>query len=285
MRYIAFDRYRVRVEIHRGRAMVRHARAALYENVSRPVLAVGNDYAANHQHPSHSHRRSQLLHAMTGTMVVSTDQGSWIVPPQQGLWIPGGIMHGFRMIGAVSTRSVYLEPDIDCGLPSRCCVLGISKLLQQLLMEAVDVPVQYEAASRGDAIMNLILHELRVAPRHPLTVPFPVRKELTARCGSFLERPSVHETIDDWAAALAISRRGFTRLFRAETGLSFAEWQRRVAVLQAVHRLARGEAVTTVALDLGYSSPAAFTSMFKRVVGVPPSRHTASSSPRHGSRK
>jgi hypothetical protein len=68
------------------------------------------------------------------------------------------------MIGAVSTRSVYLEPDIDCGLPSHCCVLGISKLLQQLLMEAVDVPVQYEAASRGDAIMNLILHELRVAP-------------------------------------------------------------------------------------------------------------------------
>jgi hypothetical protein len=31
----------------------------------------------------------------------------------------------------------------------------------------------------------------------------------------FLERPSVHETIDDWAAALAMSRRGFTRLFRS----------------------------------------------------------------------
>jgi AraC-like DNA-binding protein len=256
----------------------------MYEDVPRPVVAVGNDYASGHEHPSHRHRRSQLLHAMTGTMVVSTDQGSWIVPPQQGLWIPGGVAHGFRMIGEVSTRSAYVEPGIDCGLPDHCCAVGVSRLLRQLLVEAVDVPVAYEAGSRGDAIMSLILHELRIAPRHPLTVPFPADERLAARCTDFLARPSVQETIDAWAAALAMSRRGFTRLFRAETGLSFAEWLRRAAVLQAVHRLAQGEAITTIAFDLGYGSPAAFTSMFKRVVGVPPSRHAANT-PRRGSRK
>jgi quercetin dioxygenase-like cupin family protein len=95
--------------------MIRHVRALDYENVSRPVFAVGNNYASGREHPAHSHRRSQLLHAVTGTMVVSTDHGAWVVPPQQGLWIPAGVTHGFRMIGDVSTRSVYLEAHIDCG--------------------------------------------------------------------------------------------------------------------------------------------------------------------------
>ena len=38
-------------------------------------------------------------------------------------------------------------------------------------------------------------------------------------------------------------------------------------------RLAAGEAVTTVALDLGYDSPAAFSTMFKRLMGIAPNRY------------
>lgn len=37
----------------------------------------------------------------------------------------------------------------------------------------------------------------------------------------------------------------------------------------SLHCLA-GEAVTTVALDLGYDNPAAFTSVFKRALGEAP---------------
>jgi len=246
--------------------MVRNARAADYENLPRALLAVGNTYPSGHEHAPHAHRRSQLLHAVTGTMVVSTDQGGWVVPPQQGLWIPAGVTHGFRMIGEVSTRSVYVEPRNDCGLPCHCCVLGVSTLLQQLLIAAIDLPVSYEEGSRGEAIATLILHELRIASRRPLTLPFPRGKSLLAKCIRFLERPSGGNATDAWANELAMSRRSFTRLFRSETGLSLSEWQRRATVLQAINRLATGEAVTTIALDLGYSSPAAFTSMFTRIV-------------------
>ena len=45
------------------------------------------------------------------------------------------------MVGDVSTRSIYIEPDIDCGLPNHCCVIAVSQLLYQLLAEAVEVPV------------------------------------------------------------------------------------------------------------------------------------------------
>jgi len=38
-------------------------------------------------------------------------------------------------------------------------------------------------------------------------------------------------------------------------------------------RLAAGETVTSIALDLGYDSPAAFATMFKRRLGLSPSQY------------
>ena len=65
----------------------------------------------------------------------------------------------------------------------------------------------------------------------------------------------------------------FTRLFRRETGMSFADWRQQACLSVALPRLAEGVAVTAVALDLGYDSPASFSTMFKRVLGVSPSRY------------
>jgi AraC-like DNA-binding protein len=130
--------------------------------------------------------------------------------------------------------------------------------------------------------MSLLLLEVRAARSHALAVPFPTDVKLAALCRGFLREPSAHATIDDWAQELAMSRRAFTRAFRRETGLSFAEWRRQAAVLRAVERIAGGEAITTIALDLGYGSSAAFTSMFRRVLGVPPRRYAVLASENDG---
>lgn len=65
--------------------------------------------------------------------------------------------------------------------------------------------------------------------------------------------------------------RTFNRLFRQQTGLSFSQWRQRGCVVLALARLAAGEAVTRIALDFGYESPAAFSTMFRRVLGQAPS--------------
>jgi len=43
-------------------------------------------------------------------------------------------------------------------------------------------------------------------------------------------------------------------------------------VLEAMGRLGGGEPVTQVALDLGYESVSAFSAMFHRATGAPPSQ-------------
>ena len=79
------------------------------------------------------------------------------------------------------------------------------------------------------------------------------------------------------------SPRTLARLFRSETGMSFTQWKTRVCLVESIGRLARGEAVTRVALDLGYASASGFTYMFRHNMGVPPGRYCANRAGRPGS--
>ena len=73
------------------------------------------------------------------------------------------------------------------------------------------------------------------------------------------------------AAQAAMDPRTLQRRFQRETGLSFGQWRRQARLIAALERLARGASVLEVALDLGYASPSAFSTMFKRELGASPS--------------
>ena len=63
------------------------------------------------------------------------------------------------------------------------------------------------------------------------------------------------------------------RLFRRETGLGFRAWRQQLRLLRALERIASGEAVTQLALELGYESPSAFIAMFRKSLGTSPTRY------------
>lgn len=252
--------------------MVRNTKVEIFDEVPRPVIAVANDYADRQVLPPHQHRRSQLLHGAVGAVMVTTVLGTWVVPPLRGMWIPGGVTHEVRMLGAVRTHSLYLEPAAAAaaGMPDHCQVVGIPPFMRTLMAEAVELPAEYDPDGRDGALMALLLHEMRQLPVLPLALPIPAHAALAARCREFLARPTPHATIDAWSAALGMSRRAFTRLFRRETGLSFGTWRQQACLFAALPRLVAGEGVTAIAIDLGYDNPAAFTTMFKRVLGASP---------------
>ncbi|HTU45052.1 MAG TPA: helix-turn-helix transcriptional regulator [Bryobacteraceae bacterium] len=240
------------------------------DHVPRPVVAIGNDYPDGHLIDPHHHRRSQLISGASGVIVLSTSEGTWVMPPQRGMWIPPATQHQVRMVGAVSMQSLYLEPDAVPGMPGHCQVVGISSFMRSLITEALSLPLQYELEGRAGALMQLIQYEMQQLPVLPLSLHYPAHGPLSARCRGFVQQPSIHQTIDDWAEALRMSRRAFTRLFRRETGMSFVAWRQQACLLCALPRLAAGEPVTTVAIDLGYENPAAFTLTFRRAFGSPP---------------
>jgi AraC-like DNA-binding protein len=250
--------------------MVWNTLAEDIDAVPRPLVALGNLYPNGHTIPPHHHRRHQLLYGASGSLMVDTADGTWVVPPQRGMWIPSGITHEVRMLGDVRTRSLFVEPEAAIGMPDRCQVVSISPFMRNLLLEAIDLPVEYDPDSRAGALMTLLLHEMRQLPVVPLSLPFPAHGPLAEYCRRFLRHPTPHETIDTWSDAVGMSRRAFTRLFRRETGLSFGMWRQQACLFAALPRLVAGEPVTTIAIDLGYDNPAAFTAMFKRILGASP---------------
>ena len=250
--------------------MVRKVLVEAVDDVPRPVIAVGNDYPDGHAVAPHQHRRGQLISGASGVVVLATPSGTWVMPPQRGMWIPPGTVHDVRMVGVVSMQSLYLEPEMTQGMPDGCQVVGISPFMRSLMTEALDLPIDYDPGSRAGAVMALLQHEMRRLPVLPLSLPYPAHNSLAARCRQFLRDPMVHETIEDWSEPLGMSRRAFTRLFRRETGLSFVAWRQQACLVAALPLLAAGEPVTSVALALGYDNPAAFTTMFKRVLGTSP---------------
>lgn len=240
-----------------------------YDQLDRAVVAIGNDYPTGHVLPAHSHRRAQLLYGATGVMQVSTRDGNWVVPPQRAVWIPAGVTHQVRML-EVSTRSAYIEPDAARAGRQACEVIEVSALLRELLLEAVDMPAAYASDGRDGALAALLLHEIDRAPVLPLHIPLPRDKKLAPLCRAFIAAPDARTPPDAWAARLHMSPRTFSRYFRRQTGMTFSEWRQRACVVLALARLAAGGAVTTIALDFGYQSPAAFSTMFRRVLGQSP---------------
>ena len=235
------------------------------------VVPLENDYPDTYLIEPHYHRRHQLLCALTGVVEVSTDQGSWVMPPRRGMWIPAKTVHQVKIFGRVRMHSLYFEPIRIADMPTQCQVLGISNFMQMLIAEAMSLPVCLDP--RSLALVDLLLHELRRQPHVALSLPLPRNPSLLTCCRTFLSAPNIHESIDNWATALGMSRRAFTRAFKAETGLSFVEWRQQACLVSVLPRLVAGEAITTVALDLGYENPAAFTAMFKKILGTSPRKY------------
>ncbi|APA68307.1 AraC family transcriptional regulator [Janthinobacterium sp. 1_2014MBL_MicDiv] len=244
-----------------------------YTESPRALIATARDHASGDIFPSHQHARGQFAYAARGAISVHTPQGNWLVPPQRACWVPAGLAHGMRMHGAVTMLNVFIEPGavVQAGLPAHCQVLGASPLLRQLLADAVKVDALYAAESRAGRLMALLLDEIAAATPLPLSAPLPRDARLARLCTELFRQPRIDGSLDAMAAQAGMSRRTFTRLFRTETGLGFAQWRQQACLLAAIARLADGQAVTRIALDLGYASPSAFTAAFRRVLGQAPS--------------
>ncbi|HEX4408599.1 MAG TPA: helix-turn-helix transcriptional regulator [Xanthobacteraceae bacterium] len=254
---------------------MRNVKPAEFEAIPRPVVVICNNFEAGHVIPPHCHRRSQLVYGAAGTMMVETQYGRWIVPPDRAVWIPAGMVHNLAMIGSVTTMTIWSEPNAIADLPENCQVVDMSPLMRSLLAAAIDVEPEYELGGRDGTLMMLLLHELKSLSPLGLSLHFPKHNRLAVRCREFLKEPNPRATIESWSESLNMSRRTFTRLFRKETGQSFAQWRQQACLFAALPRLAAGEPITQIAYDLGYESPTAFATMFKRLQGVPPTQYFA----------
>ena len=239
------------------------------------LIAQSNEHPAQHSTLMHYHERAQLLYAACGVMSARTDAGSWVVPPEQAVWIPAGIHHEVECLTTVSMRSLYLRTDRPGRelelLPSTCQVVDVPMLLRELILRACEL--MERGAQLSPSLESLIIEELSTLKATPLDLPLPADSRLRSITNMLHNNPGDRRSLAQWGDRVGASERTLARLFVAETGLGFSAWRQRLCVQQAIARLDAGESVTAIALDLGYTSASAFVAMFRRVLGVSPARY------------
>lgn len=245
-----------------------------YEHALQPLGVMPKDYPDGYVVEWHSHARGQLIHAVSGVMKVQTPTGLWLVPPDHALWMPPHVKHDMLACGNVALRTLYVHPDLLPSLPNAPKAMGVAPLLRELLIRAAAIPIEYSPSSHDAKLLEVTLGEVQRACE---TVDFHLRpardKRLSKVCDALIEYPGDSREQTDWASFSGCSSRTLARLFLEEFGLSFHAWRQQVRLMAAFPRLAKGESVTTVAVDLGYASPGAFTEMFRRRLGAPPSHY------------
>jgi len=114
----------------------------------------------------------------------------------------------------------------------------------------------------------------------PADLRLPVGYEiygLLRLIGRFHQARADGRSLDQWAQWAGLSPRTLTRHFRDETTLSFAQWRQQARLAEGLRRLSDGQSVSDIAHELGFSSPSAFVTVFRRHFGSPPGRYLARS--------
>lgn len=242
-----------------------------FHEAGRAMATMEADWPDGRSTGWHSHPRDQLLYAIEGVMLVDSSAGSWVVPPNRALWLLAGIEHCVRMSGEVKMRTVYIDATQFDGLPENTCVIAVSPLLRELIVAAVRIPVDYEEAGRDARLMHLLIDELKVSDVLGLHLPVPSDARLKRICETLTQHPADASTVAQWAERLGVTAKTVHRLFVKETGMTFAQWREQARLLVALRHIAHGERIIDIAFDCGYASQSAFTAMFRRHFGVPPS--------------
>ncbi|MEG3001314.1 MAG: helix-turn-helix transcriptional regulator [Comamonas sp.] len=242
-----------------------------YDQLPQPVVAMESRWHHGASTGWHSHPRGQLLYATEGVMVIHTEAGSWVIPPNRALWMVTSLQHNVTMSGDVVMRTAYINVQQVPAMPAHSCAINVSPLLRELLVEAVRITPGAAPSPRNARVLDLLIDEIQISPTLPLHLPLPQDARLQRICTALMEYPADAASAAQWAQSIQVAERTLHRLFAQDTGMTFAQWREQARLLHALRRIASGDKVIDIALDCGYASPSAFSAMFRRHFGVTPS--------------
>jgi AraC-like DNA-binding protein len=238
-----------------------------------PVIGSFLEHSAGTEIAEHCHPRGQLAVVTRGATTVVSAEGLWLAPPGRGIWVPPGVTHGARYSEASTLIQLLLDPDLTEDLPRQCRTIAVSGLLRELACEAARLPPG--EAWQEDALLmaRLIVRQAAPSEEGPvLFVPYGHDPRLRRAIEFMVADPGSTLSFPELASQAGASTRTLARLFVTESGMNFGRWREHLRIVTAVDRLTRGRSITQTALELGYQSPSAFTTMFTRLLGMPPGR-------------
>lgn len=239
-----------------------------------PLVSVGRFWSS--EGGGEEHALDTVINLLVGgAYVLEHDRGREVVDPARVVFYRRGVPYRVQPVRQGRREGLYLRlhpslwPELHqaVGGPVDVRQHGVSAeavvALHRLAGTAQDgdddafferVVAAAEAVLAGPAE--------RTSPGHAGAVRW-VRAQLAAD-------PGAPHRLVDLADAVGLSRFQLARAFRRSGGRSVSATRDAIRMGIAYDRVGRGQSLTDLALELGYSSHAHFTERFRRTFGVPP---------------
>jgi AraC-like DNA-binding protein len=245
------------------------------EDPTRPILSYDWTADTAHEAAAHTHPRAHIISPTSGAYWVVTDEGTWLVPEGLAIWIPSMVTHRVYSFSAVAARILFVDRSLTAGLPDKPGTVQLPTFMDAMMSRMIELGNHYVADSAAARLGLVVLDEL--AAMQFARIPLPISRDprLARVMDRIAKNPQEIEDIEAMAEHAACSPRTLARLFKRDTGMTYTQWRSNVVISEAIKRLAQGQSVTQVALDLGYSSTSSFSYMFRRNLGVPPRTYLA----------
>ncbi|MER1968154.1 AraC family transcriptional regulator [Castellaniella sp. GW247-6E4] len=217
--------------------------------------------------------RPRLAFPATGTLLVASDAGHWVVSSSRAIWLLGRDRPRIRALGNVRMKSFVFDPECSPELPDHSCVLHVTPLLREVMRSLTGYGSQAQSSRKALLLGELLLEKVIDRVPAPIELPEPSNPRLAAICARIQLQPDDATTLGQFAADMGCSERTLHRLFLQETGMSFTVWRHQAKLRLALEWLAQGRSILDISLGLGYQNQGAFTTMFRKYLGAAPSRY------------
>jgi AraC-like DNA-binding protein len=222
--------------------------------------------------PQHSHEMGEFVYVWRGSGLLQIENRTVLLPPRHGFWIPTNCRHSFSALRASVMSCLYFENSLDISLPNCATLLEVDPLCVGLLSAFRELEQGEGEGPEKDRLFSVLRDRVARLPRCREIIANMIDPRLSPIVAAVFDEPTRNHTLGSWARTVGATERTLVRLFRQTFGMTFLEWRQRILMDEALRRLQSGESVTVVALDLGYSTPSAFSHAFHEATGVPPSR-------------
>lgn len=250
--------------------------------LARPVFFRSFMLAENVQSELHSHPFIQFHYAREGSLYVSVENNSYIIPACYGLWIPAFTPHLVHTASEVMLENLDIDPEYyesKCG-KSELKLVTVSDFARSFIHHATQtIPEYYDADGKEGRLVSTLLDVLNDLPAAGFAITWPTAPALLEMCQQISESPDLPHLMEEWSERVGMSPRTFSRHFLKETGITFSNWKQRYRLLHSIILLRQSRSVTEIALMLGYGSTSAYTYAFRQLFGVSPSRYEVAPPP------
>ncbi len=88
----------------------------------QPLTVRVQSIPARHAFPEHAHAWHQVVYAVSGVLTVAVDGRSFVISPEQAVWLPTGHRHRVGSLLGAEFRSLWIADAAGAGLPGgrRC---------------------------------------------------------------------------------------------------------------------------------------------------------------------